>query len=225
MFRQCHPATGNGTIGSAGPSYVAKTPGAAQPEKHTTPFIFPDSFYLKFQPIFTIRHPALMYPSLARAMRNGIDAKGEPSTTSLMTLSWSRFMYNWYMDHGITPVLIDADDIMNSPEAVREMCRLSGLDADALIFEWETRTATNKQMHAFTSTIYTSTGIVKGKDSSGLDLEAEKKKWVVEFGEAWGGDIARKVDEAMEDYAWLREKRIKTTNYMTEGARDSPTEA
>ncbi|WPH04385.1 Hypothetical protein R9X50_00727600 [Acrodontium crateriforme] len=225
VFRQQYPTPGCNTVGSAGPSYVTKTPGAAQPEKHTTPFVFPDSFYLKFKPIFTIRHPALMYPSLARAMRKGMGVDGEPGSTAQMTLSWSRFMYEWYTEHKITPVLIDADDTMNSPEAVRELCRLSGLDPDALIFSWETRTAANKQVHAFASTIYNSTGIVKGKDSTGLDLEAEKKKWLVEFGEAWGKDIGRKVDASMEDYLWLKERSIKTTNYMTEGARDSPTQA
>lgn len=126
----------------------------------------------------------------------------------MMTLSWSRFMYEWYLSHGITPLIIDGDDIQNSPETVKMLTRETGLDPDSVIFSWETREAQGQAMKAFTSTIYASTGVVKGKDSTCMDLEANKRKWLEEFGEEWGTEIGRHTDAAMEDYLWLKERKI-----------------
>jgi hypothetical protein len=58
----------------------------------------------------------------------------------VLTLKHSRALYDWYCKHGskfgITPRVIDADDIMNNPAAVRQLCEQTGLSADDVQYEW-----------------------------------------------------------------------------------------
>jgi hypothetical protein len=61
----------------------------------------------------------------------------------------------------------------------------------------------------FLSTIYSSKGIKPGLEARCLDIEAEKKKWIAEFGEQDGEILAKYVYDAMPDYEYLLEKRVR----------------
>lgn len=179
----------------------------------TNPTCLPDDFLLDLQPIFQIRHPALMFPSMVRAQ-----AKGMPGTTvstkrvtAMLTLRMSRSLYDWYDGNmkATAPKVIDADDIMNSPATVRQLCTETGLDPDAVQYEWETREEKDPLKAVFLSTLGKSTSIVPGLTSSGLDLDKEKTKWKAEFGNEEGEHLARLVDAAMPDYRYLLERRVR----------------
>ncbi|KAF2831518.1 hypothetical protein CC86DRAFT_366867 [Ophiobolus disseminans] len=180
---------------------------------HTNPSSLPDKILLSLQPIFQIRHPALMFPSMVRAQSRVLPDSNtrNPRVFSTLTLRHSRAVFDWYLEHGgdLKPKVIDADDIMNEPAVVRQLCIETGLDPDAIQYEWEERQEENALKASFLSTIITSKGIVKGLDARGLDIEAEKVKWKAEFGDDTGEGLAKFVYDAMPDYEYLLSHRTR----------------
>ncbi|KAF2026875.1 hypothetical protein EK21DRAFT_73227 [Setomelanomma holmii] len=182
---------------------------------HTNPTSLPDRFLRSMQPIFQIRHPALMFPSMVRAQSNAPlenTTTRNPRVFCCFTLRPTRELYNWYLEHAsaLTPRLIDADDIMNDPAAVRQLCIETGLDPDAVQYEWEEKHEENPLKASFLSTINKSTGIVKGLDARNLDIEKEKRKWIVDFGDDAAEDLEKAVREAMPDYEYLLSRRTRS---------------
>lgn len=182
-------------------------------DAHTNPSFLPDDFLLSMQPIFQIRHPVAMFPSLVRTQKK-IFADSRPSNArfvALLTLRYSRALYDWYSthEHGMAPKVIDADDIMNNPAAVRQLCNETGLDPNAVQYEWETREEADPMKVHFLSTLNASKGIKSGLQARDLDIETEKTKWVEEFGQQDADDLAKTVYEAMPDYEYLLKRRVK----------------
>jgi hypothetical protein len=90
---------------------------------HTNPTFLPDDFLLAMQPVFQIRHPVLMFPSLVRAQAKVLP-NSRPSVPRLvvtLTLRGSRALFDWCLNHpaALSPKVIDADDIMKDREAAR----------------------------------------------------------------------------------------------------------
>ncbi|KAI0466871.1 hypothetical protein F4859DRAFT_286926 [Xylaria cf. heliscus] len=181
-----------------------------------------DEFLKTWYPTFLIRHPALMFPSLYRTAQKGIemDGKGrsrpEPYEVEA-TLKFARTLYEFYSDHfgqnSQWPVLLDADDIMASPEIVMRYAELVGLDPDKLQFSWEkaSQEKIDKMHHAekvMLGTINASTGVDKGKMAGNINIDTEAGKWRDEFGEEGGRKLERWVRNAMPDYEYLRSKRL-----------------
>ncbi|KAL1792304.1 hypothetical protein ACET3X_008811 [Alternaria dauci] len=194
------------------PSLTIHTRNAPQ-DAHTNPTSVPDNLLLSLQPIFQIRHPMLMFPSMLRAQRAWkADARPRsPYCRAVCTLKHSRTLYDWYVKRasqtGVTPRVIDADDIMENPAAVRQLCEQTGLSADHVQYEWEERIDENPLKARFLSTLNASRGIKPGLGAKGKTMESEKKKWVEEFGEEDAEDLARFVNDAMPDYEYLHSRR------------------
>jgi len=119
-----------------------------------------------------------------------------------MTLRPTRELYEWYLNHegALSPKVIDADDIMNSPEVVHQLCLETGLDPDAVIYEWETFEPQDRLKKAFLATLGSSRGVLPGFDSKHLDMEKERAKWVADWGEEYARDLKMMIDDSMEDY-------------------------
>lgn len=178
---------------------------------HTNPTSIPDSLLLSMRPIFQIRHPILMFPSMVRAEQKAMGhvRPRQPILSVTMTLRPSRDLYEWYLSQGanLQPQVIDADDIINDKAAVRHVCMQTGLDPEAVAYEWEVREEADPMKAAFLSTIYASKGIIPSLSARGLDFETEKAKWKAEFGEEDGEDLANFVLDAMPDYEYLLSQR------------------
>lgn len=180
---------------------------------HTNPSSLPDSLLLSVRPIFQIRHPILMFPSMVRAEQKAFSQATirprDPILAVALTLRHSRALYDWYRNQSgeARPQVIDADDILNDRDAVSHVCTAVGLSPDAVQYEWETKEATDPKMAVFLSTINSSKGIIPGLAARGLDLDAEKAKWKAEFGDEDGEDIAKFVLDAMPDYMYLLNQR------------------
>jgi hypothetical protein len=187
----------------------------------TNPTSLPDDFLLSVQPIFQIRHPALMFPSFIRAQGRVMENTNtqNPRVYVSLTLRHSRDLYDWYVRNedktGRKPRIIEADDIMNNRAAVRQLCLETGLDPDAVQYEWEERNESNPLKASFLSTINSSKGIVKGLDSTHLDIETEKVKWKKEFGDQTGEELAGYVYRAMPDYEYLSKESNRVTGNST----------
>ncbi|KAK2870578.1 hypothetical protein FQN49_003074 [Arthroderma sp. PD_2] len=190
--------------------------------------VLSDEFLRTWLPTFLIRHPALAFPSLYRALLELEGPEDEQEADSLgehcMTLCWTRTLYDWYVqnlteaqsyvDGCVTwPIVLDADDVMTDPGVVVRFCEIMGMDASQLAFSWTpASTKQQTQMDPFTkrylSTLLSSGGIVKGKTSANIDIEHEAKNWRTEFGDRAGRRIERLVKEAMPDYKFLKAKRL-----------------
>ncbi|KAF5853882.1 hypothetical protein GGP41_006660 [Bipolaris sorokiniana] len=186
---------------------------APNKSSHTNPTSLPDSFLLKFQPIFQIRHPVLMFPSLVRAQMD-VKVAGRPCDSIcqvMLQLRDSRTLYDWYAaktaNTGIIPRVIDADDVMNDAASMRKLCLETGLNPDAIVYEWEERVVEDPMQARFLSTLAKSKGILKGLDAKGKSVEGEMEKWAKEFGREDAEELARLVERAMGDYEYLYGKR------------------
>lgn len=180
---------------------------------HTNPTCLPDEFLLDLQPIFQIRHPGLMFPSMVRTDQKAIPGvkASDLKCAAMLTLRWSRALYDWYDNNtqAVKPRVIDADDIMNSPAAVRKLCVQTGLDPDAVQYKWDTWEEKDPMKATFLSTIRTSNGILPGMDSRNFDIEEERTKWKAEFGDEEGEHLTRLVYAAMPDYEYLLSRRTQ----------------
>lgn len=153
-----------------------------------------------------------MFPSMLRVQSKSFEGRNinEPSLYCTFTLQCSRKLFDWYLKNASQwkPKVIDADDIMDNPSVVRQLCIETKLDPDAVQYEWEERHEENPIFARFLSTINASKGIVKGLDARAIDLAAEKEKWKQEFGEEDGEKMAQYVDAAMPDYNYLLSLRV-----------------
>lgn len=184
--------------------------------------IFPDEFLKQWTPTFLIRHPALAFPSNYRSRRD-LDgpevAEKEWKLRELdMTIKWSRNLYDWFLSQtGETPIILDADDIMTSPEIVGRYAKVIGVDPEKLRFSWasEDREIRGDETHAWKwklkrmrDTLRASSGIVEGKTAIGLDVDEEVEKWKGEFGRGDADKLERWVKDAMGDYEYMKARRL-----------------
>ncbi|MCJ1388320.1 hypothetical protein MMC18_001166 [Xylographa bjoerkii] len=194
--------------------------------------VLPDEFLQTWLPTFLIRHPALMFPSHYRTILDnlGVDAAyAEGERSEIMTLHWTRVLYDWYSQHlakpesGSTsdtswPLLLDADDIINNPDVVVRLCEIVGMDSTKLQFEWKPAKKeylaqlNNDVSRRMLSTLTASAGIMKEKSSVDIDISIEAKKWREEFGQSEGEKVEGWVRAAIPDYEYLRAKRLRPSS-------------
>ena len=148
----------------------------------------------------------------AKAVGNA-NGPSSPQLLMFMTLQWSKNLYQWYLDtpNAPTPFIVSADDVMTRPDIVRKLCVETGMDPDALQYEWETREvpAHLPIIQPWVGTVFASKGILPGYDSKDFDLDKKKEEWKEEWGDEEAEFLARKVTGAMEVYEWMMERRIQ----------------
>lgn len=196
-----------------------------------------DEYLRSWQMAFIIRHPALAWPSMYRAMKK-IAAEGfmdedgvKGSSLTNMSMRWTRMLYDWCLEQPDVPTpppVVDAHDLIHSPEIVLKLCDQTGLDKECLQFEWngndhkksqnwaspdEVANAEELAMHRRAATVMLSTleashGIVKDKAPEIIDIAAEVTKWKAEFGEEIAGLIEKAVWDSMPDYEYLKARRL-----------------
>jgi hypothetical protein len=199
--------------------------------------VLPDEYLRTWQLAFVIRHPALAWPSMYRAMQKMSKAgyldddgvKGVSITN--MSMQWTRKLFDWCLeqpDAPVTPLVIDANDVIHNPGAVIKFCERAGLDTGSMQFEWSSnekksdtwthdlanignaeesarqRTAASIML----STLEDSTGIVKDKAPKSIDIDAEVAKWRVEFGDEIAELLEKATHDAMPDYEYLKANRV-----------------
>ncbi|KAL2163784.1 hypothetical protein VTH06DRAFT_5843 [Thermothelomyces fergusii] len=184
----------------------------------------PDEFLKTWHPTFLIRHPAVMLPSLYRTTQADLGdtkVKGRREKGPLKpetTMRWIRALYEFYAayfpEDSPWPIVLDADDIMKTPELVAKYAPLAGLDPAKLRFSWEkvpeeTLKAMPKAVQVMTSHISATTKIDPSKVAGDIDIDAEAAKWRAEFGEDVGKKIEQWVRDMMPDYLAMHAKRLR----------------
>ncbi|KAF7523207.1 hypothetical protein PCG10_006786 [Penicillium crustosum] len=195
-----------------------------------------DEYLRTWQVAFIIRHPALVYPSFYRALQKMskvrmFDDDGiKGVTTTNVSMKWTRKLFDWCLeqpDESVTPLVIDANDVIHNPGAVAKFCEKVGLDPASLQFEWNdsARSSENWGNGANTanaeapesdkivasimySTLEESTGVVKNKAPASVDIDAEVVKWRVEFGDEIAELLEKSTRDSMPDYEYLKANRV-----------------
>lgn len=195
---------------------------ASLPAARTNPTVLPDSFLESMTPLILFRHPALMIPSFYRAAQKGkleisIFDEDWPVNASLR---WLRLVYDWYARHATGTnttsviIVIDSDDLINSPGFTPRLCARLGIDEQKLQTSWEPATEAYRadrgpMVSSFHATLWDSTGIIRStRRDCEIDISVEREKLRDEFGAEAGMSMARYIDLAMEDYLYLRERRF-----------------
>lgn len=218
-FFESEYAHGKGTTVGEPPAVFGDgengTPGTRSELNKT---VLSDEFLRTLKPTFLIRHPALSITSMYRAARTEAFDRGsrEPSPIERSSI-WIRSLFDFYeaqRDNGAGPPLVlDADDVMTSPEVMVKYTGLAGLDPDKLRFSWEkaSRETLSKQStvsQMMLSTLNASDKINLDKVADALDITEEAAKWRAEFGKEDADKLESWVRAAMPDYEYMRSKRI-----------------
>ncbi|KAG7086264.1 hypothetical protein E1B28_002231 [Marasmius oreades] len=191
------------------------------------PTFLPDRLFATFTPVFIIRHPCRMVPSLRRAVQSIGAVYPNEDTVFDTQFKWQRMVYDCYKawlstPEGIEavggasfaehlPVVVDGDRLVNNAqEQMESLCQIVGLDPSGIQYEWEAQESETPGQAVFVGTLHNSTGIIKSKDRSGESpvLEEEVKKWTAEWDEKTAEVMRFWVEKAMEDYDYLLKRSI-----------------
>ena len=196
--------------------------------------VLPDALLHQIRPTFLIRHPALVFPSnyrvIAKTKEPEAEAMKYEAFNIAMTMRWSRRLYDFYntgsaLASGSSQpqaIIIDAYDVINTPrQLLPRFCALTGLDSSKLSFSWQrtpdeirerlTR-AKGTAAASYLSTIWASEGIIKEKaiySPEDIDIGLEACQWRKEFGEGEAKKLEEWVRQAMPDYIYMWERRLK----------------
>ncbi|KAJ5170763.1 uncharacterized protein N7500_003546 [Penicillium coprophilum] len=240
-----NPGFFTSTINGAESSEYMKEFNVSMPERYgpsqtfsaNNKTVMPDEYLRTWQIVFIIRHPALAWASMYRAMiklskAGFIDDDGmRGATITNMTMKWTRKLFDWCLeqpDEPIAPLVIDANDVIHNQGAVVRFCEKAGLDTASLQFEWNGDTKKSEnwvsengrtgnseevQMHKVAasimlSTLEQSTGVVKDKAPVSVDIDVEVAKWRVEFGNEVAEMLEKATRDSMPDYEYLKANRV-----------------
>ena len=130
---------------------------------------------------------------------------------------WQRKLFDFYETQDVTSdggfIVLDADDLMVSPELVVKYAPMVGLDPEKLRFSWKrVPRVVLDQMHPMVkgahSSLNASDRVDVSKIAGHVDITAEAEKWKADFGEDVATRIEKHVRDAMPDYEYMRSKRL-----------------
>jgi hypothetical protein len=209
--------------------WTVATPGQVMPSvPKSNPTIYPDLFWDSWKPLMMIRHPALTFPSLVRATKAalGIDADHKWVSQG-NSYRCDRLMYDWYVNrlkgHSkdtdssagdvAWPLVVDSQDLLNKKSTIAKLCIALDLEPEQVRYNWDSMPEgqiekQNIITKVFRSSIQGSTRVLADKTPQKVDVAAEYAKWVTEFGPEPANLLKKQVDSAMDDYEYLRSKRM-----------------
>ncbi|KAF2723353.1 hypothetical protein K431DRAFT_301940 [Polychaeton citri CBS 116435] len=179
--------------------------------------LLPDTLLLRegTVPIINIRDPRLVVPSAYRVLDSfGLPhGGGRPNFLIATCPIWARLLYDWYISHGVHPLVADADDFMTSEDFVRRICSRAGLDPALACFAWEELTPDEKaKLHPMyyksQKTLVDSCRVRVELAGRNLNLEELKGEWEEKFGEDMRL-VREMVDLSVPHYEYLYERRMK----------------
>lgn len=187
-------------------------------ESYTSNFAVPDETLLfpGTHPIFTIRHPGVMVPSIWKAISE-VEGGSPVSVKFSSTLRWSRMLYDWYVEkgpaHGIEPIVMDAEDYMTNKATTQELCRRVGLDPEAVIDTWpKTSDEELKSMFHLAAKmkndLLKSDGLIAKESTASFDMAKARQEWVSKYGEKVAAELEELVEQTMPDYDYLKARKL-----------------
>lgn len=164
-------------------------------------------------PLFTIRHPVLYVSSSIRGIKKAGTGETRASYIIGTSLGFSREMYDWFVAHGVEPVIAEADDYMTSADFNQRLAERLGLDPALVAVSWpETTEDEQKLMHPvllrMQETLVKSQGLDSSRAARNVDLTEERARWREEFSEEEVMLIEEIIAYVTPHYEYLRERRF-----------------
>lgn len=166
-------------------------------------------------PILTIRDPRLAVTSAYRVLKDmGLPhGSGRPNFLISTSLQWQRLLYEFFLSHDTTPLVIDADDLMTSPQFARLLCDKLELDPAQAYLSWpaaseEEKGALHPMVLASQRKLIESKGPNPGRAAKNVDFATEEQGWEDEFGEDMAL-VKEMIALAMPHYKWFQAKRYR----------------
>lgn len=165
--------------------------------------------------IFTIRRPALTSPTLYRAFRDlGTESSLSTYNIRLQSQWWQRGRYDWNVGHGITPLMVEAEDYTASPEFGQHLAKRAGLSPGSCVIEWEAPTVEEMSKMDQTyvkvqQTLLKPTGSVSGKIRRDVLVEEEIEKWREEFGVEEANSVIEIFTQPIGHYQYLVKLKLR----------------
>lgn len=167
-------------------------------------------------PVLTIRDPRLAITSAYRVLKDmGLPhGSGRPNFLISTSLQWQRLLYEFFTSHGITPLVVDGDDLMTSPQYARSLCEKLDLDPGHAYLSWpaaseEEKSAMHPMFLASQRKLIESDGLNPARAAKNvIDFKKEEQGWEQDFGE----DLAmvkEMIALAMPHYEWFQAKRFR----------------
>lgn len=166
-------------------------------------------------PVLTIRDPRLAVVSAYRVLKDmGLPhGSGRPNFLISTSLQWQRLLHDFFVSHSITPLVVDADDLMVSPQYARSLCERLDLDPAQAYLSWpsaseEEKSSLHPMFLASQRNLMESEGPRPERAASNTDFDQEEQRWEDEFGEDLVM-VKEIIDLAMPHYEWFQGKRFK----------------
>jgi hypothetical protein len=166
-------------------------------------------------PILTIRDPRLAVVSAYRVLKEmGLPhGSGRPNFLISTSLQWQRLLYGFFVSHGITPLVVDGDDLMTSPQYARSLCEKLDLDPAQAYLSWpsaseEEKSAMHPMFLASQRNLIESEGPRPERAAKNTDFDKEEQQWEEEFGEDMAM-VKEMIALAMPHYKWFQDKRFR----------------
>ncbi|KAK6525456.1 hypothetical protein TWF694_005592 [Orbilia ellipsospora] len=192
------------------PKVTCKLPTDSIKSDTQPPVVLPPAFLVSLTPVFLIRDPIRFVPSYYKAGVDSIGVRvGDPDWAVNATLKGSRLLYDWYKEQGISPMIIDAKELVHQTENVtKEFCERAGVDKGGVITKWETSKNTSVHADTWFSSLGGSTGIDTSLEPMESNMDEEYKKLAAKWGEEVAEGLKVWVEAAQEDYLYLRRNAV-----------------
>ncbi|KAK6544054.1 hypothetical protein TWF694_000767 [Orbilia ellipsospora] len=177
-----------------------------------SPLLLPSDFLVTVQPVILIRNPIRVVPSFYKVARVGFGATVDDEDWPVqVSFKSSRLVYDWYRAQGISPIVIDAYELVHkSQELMQELCTRCDIDTKGIILSWDQYEPDEvlRQQSSWFSTLWNSTKIDPSVEPEAVCIQEEFVKWKENWGEEVAMGIRRSVDIAQDDYAYLRKHAL-----------------
>ncbi|KAK6532036.1 hypothetical protein TWF694_003199 [Orbilia ellipsospora] len=183
------------------------------------PIVLPPEFLLAVRPIMLIRDPIRVIPSFYKASVDSFGARiGDEDWPIDASLKCTRLLYDWYCNNGITPILVDAYELVHyTEEVMRGVCEKLEIDFSGVIVSWSRCDwiESDRGYQDWRGTLWNSTKIDPTLEPENADIEEEFTKWRGIWGDEIAGGLKRSVGLAKEDYVYLRQHALGTNGEYT----------
>lgn len=138
--------------------YITTASDSTVPTLRDNPTLIPDHLLLhpRTVPVFTIRNPYLQVSSAYRIAVNVFGGATYANCLAGTAGRWTRLLYDWYLAHGVHPIVVDADDYMSSEAFVRYLCTVTGLDPHEIRTRWENEEEAGRELERTYSAVQVS---------------------------------------------------------------------
>ncbi|KAF2165860.1 hypothetical protein M409DRAFT_55240 [Zasmidium cellare ATCC 36951] len=180
---------------------------------------FSEEFLLSIRhPIFLIRHPGLMIRCFWESQQDIFKLRSDDDMfVALTTLRWTSILHDWYRNHGIDPIVIDAYDIVyNTTKVMETVCAAVGIDPEGVKYEWPAQDRVDwsegRMAKTFLWKLQCSTGVQREDGSAGrdeFDLESQTERWEAEWGHEVSLQLRHRVEEELPIYERMKSRALR----------------